>query len=197
MTEERRREILEAAGAVIAERGLCDARISDVARRVGTSPALILYYFPSKDRLLSETLAFWDRQFFDEVSARLAGLESAAERLGALIDASCPAERATSTTRDDWLLWPAMWTRARFDADLAAERERLDARFRSTIAAVVEGGVASGEFSALDASAFAIHLSALIDGLAIQVMLGDRDVDAKLMRNLCHEFATTALGAAI
>jgi AcrR family transcriptional regulator len=197
MTEERRREILEAAGAVIAERGLCDARISDVARRVGTSPALILYYFPSKDRLLSETLAFWDRQFFDEVSARLAGLGNAAERLGTLIDASCPAERSNATTIDEWLLWPAMWTRARFDAELAAERERLDARFRATIAEVVEAGIAAGEFAAIDASAFAIHLSALIDGLAIQVILGDRDVDAKLMRSLCHEFVTTALGTVI
>jgi hypothetical protein len=36
-----------------AERGLCEARISDIATRIGTRPALILYYFPSKDALLT------------------------------------------------------------------------------------------------------------------------------------------------
>jgi AcrR family transcriptional regulator len=49
----RRRQILEAAVAVVCERGLCDTRIADVAERAGTSPALVVYYFGTKDRLLA------------------------------------------------------------------------------------------------------------------------------------------------
>ena len=52
----RRPQILGAAAEVIAERGLGSTRIVDVADRAGTSPPAILYWFDSKEELLSEAL---------------------------------------------------------------------------------------------------------------------------------------------
>lgn len=47
MTESRRDAILGATAAAIAERGLCETRLADIADIVGISPALVLYYFPT------------------------------------------------------------------------------------------------------------------------------------------------------
>ena len=58
LTQKRRTQMLEAAAEVIGERGLCDTRIADVARRAGLSPALVVYYFGSKEKLLTEALAY-------------------------------------------------------------------------------------------------------------------------------------------
>jgi AcrR family transcriptional regulator len=194
LTEQRKREILEAAGSVIASRGLGDTRIADIAQQLGTSPALILYYFESKERLLLEALIARDRQFFAALTERLAGCANAAERLRCLIEASSPRDGGDDRSQDEWMLWPAMWERARHDAELGAERARLDALWRGTIIDIVDRGIASGEFEAIDAEAFAIQLSAMLDGLALQVILDDPKVDAKAMRHLALAFASQTLG---
>jgi AcrR family transcriptional regulator len=197
ITEERRRQILEAAAAVMAERGVCEARISDIATRIGVSPALVLYYFPTKDALLAEALAFRDQQFFDGVAQEVIDDASATARLRQLIEASCPPSESVERTDSEWLLWLDVWTRSRHDPDLSAERARLDEMFRTTITEIVRDGIKLGEFERVDPRRFAVTLSALIDGLAIQVLLQDPSVDAALMRDLCLDLAASHLGPGI
>ena len=60
--------------------------------------------------------------------------------------------------------------------EVSRDREELDQRWRNQIADVVRGGQQSGEFDAVDASAFALLFSALLDGLVVQVALGDPTV---------------------
>src|SRR5205085_3718727 len=68
----RRAQILEAAVAVIGERGLCDIRISDVGERASASPALVVYYFGTKERLLADALTFAEERFYGQTSQELA-----------------------------------------------------------------------------------------------------------------------------
>ena len=188
MSESRREGILAATATVIAERGLCDTRIADIARIVGVSPALILYYFPNKSALLSETVIYFERRFHEAVTARLADLESAEEKLYVLIEESCPDPDRTGDQTDSWLLWPATWEMARLDPALAEARATLDAGLRAHIVTIVEEGVAKGEFADVDAEEFAIQLAALLDGLAIETLLGDPAVDADRMNRLAQGF---------
>ena len=196
MTDERRRQILEAAAAVIAERGVCDARVSDIARRIGTSPGLILYYFPSKDALLAEALAYRDQQFFSGVEAEVMEGATAGQRLDQLIVASCPPDEPLDAD-SEWLLWLDVWTRSRHDPPLAEARARMDRLFREAITAILDEGVASGEFGPVDTGMVAIHLAALIDGLAIQVLLEDEAVDAERMRLICRTYVAQALNTPV
>lgn len=165
-----------------------------MAARIGASPALILYYFPSKDALLAEALAYRDQQFFDGVEQRMEEGVGAAARLGQLIEASCPPAEPLDRPDNEWLLWLDVWTRSRHDADLSAQRIRLDGLMRSTISGIVRDGIKSGEFHKVDADRFAVMLSALIDGLAIQVLLQDPSVSAATMRELILDTAASQLG---
>ena len=54
----RREQMLRAAAEIIGERGFSETRIADVAARADASPALVIYYFGTKDRLLTEALRF-------------------------------------------------------------------------------------------------------------------------------------------
>ena len=83
--------------------------------RIGASPALILYYFPSKDALLAEALAFRDQLFFDGVEQGMEEGAGAAARLGQLIEASCPPSEPLDRPDNEWLLWLDVWTRSRHD----------------------------------------------------------------------------------
>lgn len=193
MTESRRVDILGATARAIAERGLCDTRIADVAEIVGVSPALVLYYFPSKTALLTEALIYLDRLFYESVSQKLAVAHTAEEKLRILIEESCPRPSGPGELPDSWVLWPATWEMARLDPALAAARARLDEAWRTQIVAIVEEGIANGEFSDVDAKDFAVQLAAMLDGLAIEAMLGDPTVDAERMSALSRSFATTVL----
>src|SRR5262245_8756348 len=194
LSEARRTQILHAAVEVIGERGLCDTRISDIAARAGTSSALILYYFQTKDRLLAEALAFSEDRFYEETTAELAAIEGARDRLVRLIELSCFADTAEEHWIDEWVLWLDMWARSPRDPDVAKNREAMDRRWRDQIAAIVREGQARGEFGATDAEDFALRLSALNDGLVIQVVLGDPAVTPSRMTEICLRMAADELG---
>jgi AcrR family transcriptional regulator len=192
----RRLEILEAAADVIRERGLCETRIADVADRAGASAALVLYYFDSKDRLLTEALTHAEDRFYLQTFHELTGVEGARQRLLHLIDRSLPGGATTGETLGDWQLWFELWSRALRDPLVAQKREALDRRWRGTIAQIVRDGQAAGEFEPVDADDFALRLASLIDGLAIQAILNDRDARPERVRRAALDMAGRELGFA-
>ena len=60
---------------VIAERGFADTRIADVAERAGTSPALVIYYFQTKDNLLTEAVRLAEDLWYDYGFQRVAAVD--------------------------------------------------------------------------------------------------------------------------
>jgi AcrR family transcriptional regulator len=193
MSDSRRVDILRATATAIAERGLCETRIADVAEIVGVSPALVLYYFPNKAVLLTEALVYLDRIFYESVAEKLDAARSAEDKLIILIEESCPRPAGPGELPDSWVLWPATWEMARLDPALAAARARLDEAWRAQIVAIVEDGISTGEFVEVEAKDFAIQLAAMLDGLAVEAMLGDPTVDADRMSDLARSFAKMAL----
>lgn len=193
-TKDRHQEILDAAARVITERGLAETRISDIADEAGVSPGLILYYFDSKDRLLAEALTYANDQFYLRTSREIRRIESAKLQLRRLIDLSVPGYLPEYGRLDEWALWIEVWVRALRDPETAKDREVLDQRWRTQISDIIRVGQASGEFVAGDAEALALPIAALIDGLAIQVIMNDSTVTAERMHHSCMEVAAHVLG---
>jgi AcrR family transcriptional regulator len=183
----RRPAMLSAAAEVIRERGLENARVSDVAERAGTSAPSVLYYFETKAELLKEALASAEEGYYEELERELAGVESARERLARIV-ASGAGEGDYDAT-----LWMEVWARALRDPDLAAIRAELDGRWRDTIAGVVRYGQQRGEFGPAEPDAFAVMLASLLDGLAVQIALKDDDVTPQRARELSLALAEREL----
>ena len=191
--DQRRVDLLRAALEVIAERGFPDTRIADVAEQAGTSPALVIYYFKTKDNLLTEAMRYAEDLWYDLGARRMAVIDSAAARLEEIVAMTCLSEADTELP-ESWALWLDLWAQSVRRPEVARVREEFDAHWRETIAAVVRDGMAHGEFEKVDAEQFAITLSALLDGFAIQIALEDPAVDPQLAFRSTMDFAAMTLG---
>src|SRR6478736_519097 len=99
VADARRDQMLAAAARLIAERGFSDTRIADVAERIGSSPALVIYYFGTKDSLLTEALRWSERSFYAAVEEMLGQTAAAADRIDRLV-AWCLPDRTRELPRD-------------------------------------------------------------------------------------------------
>jgi AcrR family transcriptional regulator len=187
----RRPELLEAAATVIRRRGLVNARVADVAEEAGTSPPSVLYYFSSKSELLNEALTSAEERFYEELAARIDGIESAVGRLGVIVDSG------VGEGDYDAALWMELWAGALRDPELAATRAELDGRWRRTIAEVVRYGQARREFGPADPERFAVLMGSLLDGLSVQVALRDPEVTPARVRELAVTLAERELGCTL
>ncbi len=186
----RRPQIVAAAAAVLYERGLFETRIGDIAERAGTSSPTILYYFESKDRLLEEAVEYADRHFYERLSEGQDRLSSPSDKLVHLIEETSLGPGGLN----DYTLWMEIWVRARRDAQVRNAYFRLDRRQRELIAEIVREGQRRGEFSIdTDPEDFALVLSGLLDGLGVQVTLGQPDATPERMVQCCLALASSRL----
>ena len=97
--------------------------------------------------------------------------------------------------RTEWLLWLDLWALSPRNPGVATVRRKFDERWRETISSTVLSGQESGEFSAaVDAAEFAVTLSALLDGMAVQTALEDPDVPPSRAYDLAMRYAAGQLG---
>jgi AcrR family transcriptional regulator len=189
----RRDQMLAAAASLIAERGFGDTRIADVAARVGASPALVVYYFGTKDKLLTEALRYSEQSFYAAAEEMLASTSAIVPRLETLVAWTCLPDD-NDDTPGTWGLWFDLWAQAFRHPEVKKDRVELDQRWRAMIARVVRDGVDAGEIETVDAEEFSIAFAALMDGLSIQTALDDPVVDAKRAYQVAMRFASSSLG---
>ena len=155
----RKAQILTAAAAVLSERGYANTRVVDIAKAAGTSPAAILYWFDGKQGLLAEALALRELEFHDRYTVRIEQAATASLQLRILIEAMI--------RHYDWALWMELCVLALRDTAAAAERDRMDRRWRAMLLRkVISDGQQQGEFIASDADETMFVLAGLLDGLA-------------------------------
>ena len=191
--DDRKEQILRSALEVISERGFPDTRIADVAERVGVSPALVIYYFKTKDRLLTEAMRHAEDAWYEAGSRRLAERGSAAERLEELV-AMCTLPEPEDESGETWAVWLDLWAQSVRHRGVAKVRREFDERWRETIRQIVRDGCDDGDFECVDAEDFAVTLSAMLDGFAIQIALSDPVVDADRAFKATMAFCSAQLG---
>jgi AcrR family transcriptional regulator len=191
--DQRREQMLRAALEVIQERGHADSRIADVAERAGTSPALVIYYFKTKDQLLTEAMRFAEDTWYEAGIARMAAIPTAAGRLEELV-AMCFLPEADAEPATSWVLWLDLWAQAVRHPEVASVRQKFDERWREMICSVVTEGQEAGEFGPVDPVDFAVLFTALLDGLAVQIALADPCLGTAKAFELCMRFAAGQLG---
>jgi AcrR family transcriptional regulator len=189
----RRDQMLAAASTLIAERGFSDTRIADVAQRVGASPALVIYYFGTKDSLLTEALRWSERSFYAAAEEMLQSTEKLRDRLETLVEWTLVEDKQQDLT-GDWGLWFDLWAQAFRHPEVKKDRAELDAQWRDLIARIVQDGIDGGEIEKVDVQDFAVLWASLLDGLVVQVSLDDPVVDVALARRLVMEMADKELG---
>jgi AcrR family transcriptional regulator len=164
-----REELLAAAMATIAERGLDGLTMAGLGREVGMSSGHLLYYFRTKDELLLQTLEWSEGRLGAQRSALLSQQAPVAERLAAYVDLYVP-----DGPRDPhWTLWLEVWNRSQnADADARARQAAIEGAWHRDLVALLAEGISRGEFRTVDPDRFAARLRALLDGFSVHVAVG-------------------------
>jgi len=181
----RRPQILATATDLVREKGLWSVRISDVAKRAKMSPTSVVYYFGTKDELFADAISRADDIFYESVLEDLAQLSSAAERLARLV---------VRSSTSDWMLWIDLWVYARHHPDAAVAQRRFHRRWRQTIEDIVREGMEAGEWTVDAPADVSQRLSALTDGLAVHMVLGDPDYTPERYVSMSLTAAALELG---
>lgn len=174
---------------MICREGFDRTRIAHIARAADVSGGTIIYHFGTLDRLLVEALMYAERRFYDRAEAIVSDQQwrTPAERLRALVDWEFSVGDGNPQL---WALWMELWAQASRHPDLAAARVDGDQRWRSLLRDIVTDEVTDPDL----VERFAVSFGALMDGLTIQIALGDADVDVEAAKAIALDHAAASLG---
>ncbi len=134
--EGRREQLLRSALEIIVARGYADTRIADVAEHAGISPALVIYYFKTRDQLLTEALRYSEDAWYAAGTQRLAAIATAVGRLTELIAMTCSLD-TDPAARTDGRSGSTCGRCRRATRESRRCAGRFDERWRQTIATTV------------------------------------------------------------
>ncbi|MEU3275963.1 TetR/AcrR family transcriptional regulator [Streptomyces antibioticus] len=161
---ERREELLRAAIGQIEARGVAAVRIADVAAVLGVSNALVLYHFSTKEQLVAAAFAHAAEDDLARLRKLLGRRTTALRRLRSAVRWYAPTGRAKG-----WRLWIEGWAVALREPALREVARDLDHAWKAALTEVIAEGVAAREFHCPDPAGTALRLTALLDGLAVQL----------------------------
>lgn len=158
--EERRRTISVAACRVIANAGLSNTTVRDIAAEAGCTTGMVVHYFAGKKEVL--------------LAALNAASSAVAERMIRLANQStdpyealCQCLPMDQTRLVEWRVWIAFWDNAIHDPDLAREQRE---RYRSWYAALQLTLMAAGYSAGPALERAAESLMVIIDGIGMQAV---------------------------
>ncbi|MFC0590681.1 betaine-aldehyde dehydrogenase [Novosphingobium aquiterrae] len=161
--EDRRVQLLQAALAALAETGIEQFTMAEVARRAKVSPALIVHYFGDRDTLIEATF----RQLVERVTTRPMDALSTGgdpeDRLRAFVLAHLnPGELSSEASR----AWLSFWGLALYNPALArlqrVHQERMISNLKHELRALVVADAVTR---------IAETIAALIDGFWLRAAL--------------------------
>ncbi len=139
--DKRRRQLLEAARRSVMQHGLAKTTLATVAAEAGLSQGVAVFYFKSKNGLLTETLRAQYQAYADNWRAALdrAGPDPK-DRLSALIEADFAPEVCSPEALS---IWFAFWGEQKFTPQYAEISRQFDedrgASIRDICAGVLPG----------------------------------------------------------
>ncbi|MCH8228663.1 MAG: transcriptional regulator BetI [Proteobacteria bacterium] len=188
--QERQLQLIRATIRSVAKNGLADTTMSTVAREAGLSQGIINLHFQSKDRLLVETLRYiadeyktsWEKALDD------AG-PSPAERLAALVevDFNMPV-----CDRNKLAVWFAFWGESKSRPTYRKLCATRDIQYRKELGALCQLLIEEGGYQGLDAMVLATGLSAMAEGLWLDLLISPRSLTREQARNICLAYLASA-----
>jgi len=163
LSDIRRKELRQAAFAVLEREGIAGATLEKVAAQAGASKGIVLHYFHNKQELFEHAMREANAVLCFAVIARLRRARTPMERLDAVIEGNFEEHLFLPPLCHAWLSLCAEVPR---DAKLARIQKVIHARMRSNLLSGLRG-LASPEL----AEEIVLGVTALIDGLWLRLGL--------------------------
>ncbi|RWC23614.1 transcriptional regulator BetI [Mesorhizobium sp.] len=163
LSDIRRKELRQAAFAVLEREGIAGATLEKVAAHAGASKGIVLHYFRNKQELFEHAMREANAVLCQAVIARLRRAQTPMERMDAVIEGNFEEHLFQPPLCHAWLSLCAEVPR---DAQMARIQRVIHARMRSNLLSGLRGLA-----SPRDADDIALGVTALIDGLWLRLGL--------------------------
>ena len=192
--EERRRDIMDAAIALIERHDLATLKLADVAEELGLTTNAVRYYFKDMTQLLSELALRSDVRFYD---ARLELQRSSADVREQLV-MTMAAGLPTGPEDAEWrAIWRAVLS-AGFELDRRSDVQGIYHRQVGLYADLLSGGEASGVFRLRHpARDVAMTLMSMEDYFGYRIAARDPDLSRETALRLMRQYAELVVGVAL
>jgi DNA-binding transcriptional regulator YbjK len=168
----RRLSLIEACARVLAREGIAGASVRTIAVEAGVSAGLVGHYFAGVDALIAATYAHTGARVDTALEAAVATAgEDPRARLEAFVTASFAAPIADPELLATWI---AFWSLVRARPEIAALHDEQYGGFRGQL----ERLLADCGLPAAQLRAMAIAITALVDGLWLELCLSPRELTA-------------------
>ncbi|MGH3504569.1 MAG: TetR/AcrR family transcriptional regulator [Nocardioidaceae bacterium] len=165
--EQRRRDLGEAVWRVIVRDGVNRASVRTVAREAGVSPGSLRHYFATQ----AELLAFAMRQVDTRVRARIARIDAEGAPAETVLRYCVEVLPLDDERRTEAEVWLALTGAGLSDPALRQVRDETDAGIHELCSSLTWAMVRAGLLTVDRAEVEASRLWALLDGLALQLLL--------------------------
>lgn len=188
---DRRRDTLVRAGyAEILEKGIHGTTLDSVVARAGSSKGGALYYFPTKEDLLSGVLEWLLHQLNRTLDEVLEGQDSSRGKLVAELEVLFHSAEVNRKLYLVFFDFVALGTRQKRFHELL--RKFFEA-CRQRDAGIVELGIQEQQFRRVNPQEAATTIRSLVDGYCLQWLLGPEDAPIEAYRDRCRAVLGTYL----
>ncbi|VVS98928.1 TetR family transcriptional regulator [Sphingomonas sp. EC-HK361] len=163
--DDRRASLIAATRRVLTRGGAGAATVRAIAAEAGVSPGLVGHHFDGIDALIAATYAVVGAEVEAALAAAVAGAgDDPRARLSAYVGASFAAPIADPALLATWI---AFWSLVAAKSEIARLHERVYAAYRADLEALLAAcGVAAARRRLA-----AIAITALVDGLWLELCL--------------------------
>ncbi|MFF4710910.1 TetR/AcrR family transcriptional regulator [Streptomyces eurythermus] len=173
----RRAEIVAAAAAVALAEGLECVTLRRIAEELAVRPGLISHYFPSAEDLVAEAFGSAATGELDRLLPANLAAPTPTGRLARFL-ARTSGEEYDAISR----LWINARHLSRYRPVLRDRVARQEAAWRGRLEALIQDGVAAGEFVTDDPLTVAVQLLVVLDGLGVHANTATPERPAAVLR---------------
>jgi len=165
--DQRRQSLIEATARCLADKGAAGVSVRSICTEAGVSPGLLRHYFAGVSDAIAETWRWTGQRIAEalEMAVRDAG-DNPRARLIAYLTASFRPPIASPELLASYI---AFWSLSRSDPAVAAVRAEIYGEYQQGLEALI----ADYRPVLPDARLAAVALTALIDGLWLELSLGN------------------------
>lgn len=164
LSEERQKQILDAAITEFARQGFHETRMEDIARASGLSKGALYLYYKSKDAIIAALLRTLFAVELRGTRAIVEGNGTATERLWAITRMLADELERMRVAMPILLEFYAVAFR---QASVRAHLGHMYDEYRAPLVRLIQQGIEQGEFRAVEPNEVALAWIALLEGLTL------------------------------
>ncbi len=186
----RRQALIAATAQCLAERGATGTSVRVICARAGVSSGLLTHYFDGVDALIVATYREVGRKVSEATQAAVAAAGSdPRDQLNAYVDATF---RPPVLDPELLATWVAFWSLVKSKPEIAAVHAELYEEYRRDMERHI--AQCAPALSQRDVRLAAVGITALVDGLWLELCLDPRTFTAQEASDLAHRWVTDLLG---